>query len=462
MTKDLTKGNVWKTLLLFAIPMVLGNVFQQLYNIADTIIVGRTIGAEAIGAVGVSFPIVFMQIAISVGIGIGCSVIISQLFGAKNLKEVKKASYTSLICAFIGGIIFTIIGEIIAKPILVFLKTPEAIMIPATEYLRVIFYGSLAVFIYNVATAIFNALGNSKAPLVFLVLSTILNIFLDIYCIVNLKMGVKGAAVATIISQIISAILAFTYLMFKLRKITDDKIEKYFDLELFKSISKIALPSMLQQSFVSLGMMALQGAANLFGTNIVAGYTAACKIDAIVIIPILNLSNALATFVAQNIGAKKINRVKEGLKVSMIISLIFCITIAIVIYNFGDIFINMFLNDNAAANKEVVAFGVKYLQKLCIYYIIMAIFFNTCSVLRGAGEMKSFLASSILNMGVRIVFANTMVKVIGQNAIWYAIVAGWVVGGAISCVEYFKGNWKEVKVIQNDSKEKLIEAEEIV
>lgn len=460
MTKDLTKGNVWKTLLLFAIPMVLGNLFQQFYNIADTIIVGRTIGAEAIGAVGVSFPIVFMQIAVSVGIGIGSSVIISQLFGAKKLKEVKKASYTSLICTVIGGLIFTLIGEIIARPILVFLKTPEPIMVAALDYLRVIFYGSLAVFVYNVSTAIFNALGNSKAPLVFLTISTIMNIFLDIYCIVNLKMGVKGAAVATVISQVVSALLAIIYLMIKLREIDDEKIEKYFDFNLFKSISKIALPSMLQQSFVGFGMMALQGAANLFGTNVVAGYTAACKIDAIVILPILNLSNALATFAAQNIGAKKIERVKEGFKVSMIASVIFCISIAFVIYNFGDVFINMFLNDNAAANAEVVAFGTKYLQKLCIYYILMAIFFNTCSILRGAGEMKSFLASSIVNMVVRIAFANIMVKYIGQNAIWYAIVAGWVVGGAISAFKYLQGTWMEIKVIEEDKETNLVEVEE--
>ena len=460
MTKDLTKGNVWKTLLLFAIPMVLGNLFQQFYNIADTIIVGRTIGAEAIGAVGVSFPIVFMQIAVSVGIGIGSSVIISQLFGAKKLKEVKKASYTSLICTVIGGLIFTLIGEIIARPILVFLKTPEPIMLAALDYLRVIFYGSLAVFVYNVSTAIFNALGNSKAPLVFLTISTIMNIFLDIYCIVNLRMGVKGAAVATVISQVFSALLAIIYLMIKLRGIDDEKIEKYFDFKLFKSISKIALPSMLQQSFVGFGMMALQGAANLFGTNVVAGYTAACKIDAIVILPILNLSNALATFAAQNIGAKKIERVKEGFKVSMIASVIFCISIAIVIYNFGDVFINMFLNDNAAANAEVVAFGTKYLQKLCIYYILMAVFFNTCSILRGAGEMKSFLASSIVNMAVRIAFANIMVKHIGQSAIWYAIVAGWVVGGTISVFKYLQGTWMEIKVIEEDKETNLVEVEE--
>ena len=460
MTKDLTKGNVWKTLLLFAIPMVLGNLFQQFYNIADTIIVGRTIGAEAIGAVGVSFPIVFMQIAVSVGIGIGSSVIISQLFGAKKLKEVKKASYTSLICTVIGGLIFTLIGEIIARPILVFLKTPEPIMLAALDYLRVIFYGSLAVFVYNVSTAIFNALGNSKAPLVFLTISTIMNIFLDIYCIVNLRMGVKGAAVATVISQVFSALLAIIYLMIKLRGIDDEKIEKYFDFKLFKSISKIALPSMLQQSFVGFGMMALQGAANLFGTNVVAGYTAACKIDAIVILPILNLSNALATFAAQNIGAKKIERVKEGFKVSMIASVIFCISIAIVIYNFGDVFINMFLNDNAAANAEVVAFGTKYLQKLFIYYILMAVFFNTCSILRGAGEMKSFLASSIVNMAVRIAFANIMVKHIGQSAIWYAIVAGWVVGGTISVFKYLQGTWMEIKVIEEDKETNLVEVEE--
>lgn len=455
MTKDLTRGSVAKTLLLFALPMLIGNIFQQLYNIADTIIVGRKIGPDAIGAVGVSFPIVFLLIAVSMGIGIGCSVIVSQLFGAKKLNEIKKASYTALICATICGIVFTVVGASISKPILEFLKTPANIMNMSVEYLKIIFYGSLFVFIYNVSTSIFNALGNSKTPLVFLIISAVLNIFLDLYCIVNLKMGVAGAAVATIISQGIAALLAVVYLIYKLHNLNSEKVDKIFDLELLKTMSKIALPSMLQQSFVSLGMMALQGVVNTFGSDVVAGFTAACKIDSIAMMPILNISNALATFAAQNMGARKIQRVKDGLKASMIASVIFSIIIAFLIFNFGELFIQMFLE--GGQNAAVIAFGVEYLKKICIYYVIMAVFFNTASILRGAGVMKSFVTSSIMNMVTRIIFAYSMVGILGKSTIWYSIVAGWVLGGIISTVTYLKGNWQNVNVVSEDIEE--IEAE---
>ncbi len=455
MTKDLTKGNVSKTLLLFALPMIIGNIFQQLYNIADTIIVGREIGADAIGAVGVSFPIVFLLIAVSVGIGIGCSVIISQLFGAKKYKEIKKASYTALISAFICGSVLTFVGLAISEPILKLLKTPSNIMVMSVEYLKIIFCGSVFVFLYNISTNIFNALGNSRTPLVFLILSAVLNIGLDYYFIVNVKMGVAGAAFATVISQGVAAVLAVGYLIYRLRKLNNEKVEKIYDVNLLNKMSKIAIPSMLQQAFVSLGMMALQGVVNTFGSDIVAGYTAACKIDSIAMMPILNLSNALATFTAQNMGAKKVERVKDGFKVSIIASVIFTIVITILIFNFGPQLIEMFLDGNS--NKAVIDFGVEYMKNICIFYIIMAIFFNSASVLRGAGVMKSFFASSVINISIRIIFSYAFVTILGKAAIWYAIVAGWTLGGIVSMTTYLKGNWKKVEVLKED--EEVIEAE---
>lgn len=455
MTKDLTKGSVTKTLLMFALPMLIGNIFQQIYNIADTIIVGRKVGPDAIGAVGVSFPIVFLLIAISMGIGIGCSVIISQLFGAKKMQEIKKASYTALICSLICGLAFTVIGALISRPILELLKTPENIMVMSVEYLKIIFYGSVFVFIYNVSTSIFNALGNSKTPLVFLIISAVLNIVLDLYCIVNLKMGVAGAAYATIFSQGVAALLAALYLLIKLRKLTDEKVDKIFDVDLLKMMSKVAFPSMIQQSFVSIGMLALQGVINTFGSDVVAGFTAACKIDSIAMMPIMNLSNALATFTAQNMGGKKIDRVKSGFKSSIISSLIFSIIIAILIFNFGGVFIGMFLEETS--NRAVIDFGVKYLKNISIFYILMAFMFNSGSILRGAGQMKPFMLSTILNMVVRIVFAYVFSETLGVSVIWYSIVVGWLFGGAVSMLAYLSGTWQKTKIVKEEAE--IMEAE---
>lgn len=457
MTKDLTKGNVNKTLLLFALPMLIGNIFQQLYNITDTIIVGHKIGADAIAAVGVSFPIVFLLIAVSVGIGIGCNVVVSQLFGAKKYKEIKKASYTALISAFICGSILTYLGLSISEPILNLLKTPSNIMVVSEEYLNIIFCGSVFVFLYNVSTNIFNALGNSRTPLVFLILSAILNIGLDYYCIVNLKMGVAGAAYATIIAQGVAAFLAVVDLIYRLQKLNNEKVDKIYDVSLLKTMSKIAIPSMLQQAFVSLGMMALQGVVNRFGSDVVAGYTAACKIDSIAMMPTLNLSNALATFTAQNIGAKKIERIKQAFKVSIITSVIFTIVIILLIFNFGPQFIQMFLD--GTSNEAVIDFGVEYMKNICVFYIIMAIFFNSASILRGSGLMRGFIVSSVVNISVRILFAYAFVGILGKASIWYSIVAGWTLGGIISTSIYLKGTWKTTKVLEED--EEIIETDKI-
>ncbi|MEG0073504.1 MAG: MATE family efflux transporter [Clostridia bacterium] len=459
MTKDLTKGNVPKTLLAFALPMLIGNIFQQVYNIADTIIVGKKIGEEALAAVGVSFPIVFLLIAISLGIGIGCSIIISQLFGAKKMKDVKTASYTALIASLVVGTIFTAIGIAISMPILQMLKTPDNIIKMAEEYLVIIFAGSIFVFVYNVTTSIFNALGNSKTPLVFLILSAVLNIVLDLYFIVDLKMGIGGAAFATIISQAIAAACSLIYLIKKLRTITSEKADKIFDVTLLKTMAKIALPSMLQQSLVSVGMMAVQGVVNSFGSNVVAGFTAACKLDSIAMMPIINVSNALATFTAQNMGAKKVPRVKEGLRASIISCCIFSVIIAVIMYAFGENFINAFLDENS--NTEIVLFGAKYLKSISVFYILMAFMFCSSAVLRGSGTMKAFMLSTVLSIVIRIVSAYALAPVIGSSSIWVCIIIGWGAGAIISLYAYLKGNWQNTKTCVTEEEINEITLEEL-
>ena len=460
MTKDLTKGSVTKTLLMFALPMLIGNIFQQVYNIADTIIVGQKLGKDAIAAVGVSFPIVFLLIAVSMGIGTGASVVISQLFGAKKMQDIKKASYTAIICSVIAGLIFTVGGALITRPILGALNTPENIMVMSEEYLRIIFFGSIFVFVYNICTSIFNALGNSNTPLIFLIISAILNIVLDIYFITQLNLGVGGAALATVIAQSVAAIFAFIYLLIRLRKLTAKKVDKLFDTKLLKDIAKIGLPATIQQSFVSMGMMLLQGVVNSFGSDVVSGFTAACKIDSIAMMPILNLSNAVATFTAQNIGANKIDRVKQGLKSSILSALIFSIVIAVLIFNFGNVFIEMFLDGDG--NKEVIDFGVTYLRGISIFYLMMAFMFNFGAVLRGAGAMKVFMLSTLSNMIIRIGFAYMFKDSLGVDVIWMCIPVGWFVGTVVGAFGYFRGDWLNTNIISKEERkiiEEIVEAE---
>lgn len=447
MVKDMTKGNSAKILFYFAIPMILGNMFQQLYNIIDSIIVGNFVGAEALAAIGVSYPITFICITIANGAGIGCGVIISQYFGGKQITKMKSSIYTSIISIGIAGLILTIIGIIFVKKILLFMNTPYNIINDAEAYLRIYFIGVVFLFIYNISNSAFNALGNSKTPLIFLIGSSILNVILDLIFVTKFNMEVKGAAYATLIAMCISAVLSCIYLLIKVQKIEENAIKKakIFDINILKDMSKIAFPSILQQSIVSIGNLLVQSLINSFGSVVIAGYTAAAKIDSITILPMVSMSNSVSTFTAQNIGAKKDERIKSGYKAAILMIGIFCVFAASMLFIFGNNIVGMFVDGES--NKDVINVGVNYMRIVSSCYFLMGLMVITNGILRAAGDMKFFLGSTIINLGVRVCMSYTIAQFTGVNGIWYAIPLGWVCASIFSVLRYKSGKWKNKIVI---------------
>ncbi|HBL06862.1 MAG TPA: MATE family efflux transporter, partial [Clostridium sp.] len=311
---DMTIGNPFKILWTFSLPMLLSSLFQQLYNIVDSIVAGKFIGVNALAAVGASYPITALFIAVAVGSSMGCSVVVAQIFGSKKYTTMKSAISTAIISLTSLSIILTILGSIFCKPLMRLLHTPENIFSDSALYLQIYISGIIFLFLYNTATAIFNGLGDSKTPLYLLIFSSIFNIILDLVFVITFKMGVSGVAWATFIAQGLSSILAIVCLIMRLRKIEVTEKYPYFSSYILKRISRIAIPSIMQQSFISVGQICVQGLVNSYGAIVVAGYSAAFRVHTIALTSMSTMSSALSSFTAQNIGAKKISRVREGYK----------------------------------------------------------------------------------------------------------------------------------------------------
>lgn len=443
-TKDMTVGSPAKTLFFFAIPMVLGNLFQQFYNIIDSMVVGNFVGADALAAVGASTAFSMLFIAVAIGTGIGSSVVVSQFFGSKRMGEMMTAIYTALITIFTLSIIFLVVGLVISRPMLRLMNTPEEIFEGALTYLQIYFYGLPFLFMFNILNSIFNALGVSYIPLVLLGACSVLNIVLDLLFVIEYGMGIAGVAWATLIAQGVSAIVSFTWLMIRLRDVRKEIAEKYsfYSVAILKEMGYVAVPSVIQQSIVAMGTLAVQGLVNTFGAESMAGYTAATKIDMIAIMPMVNVGNAVSTFTAQNIGAAKPERVKKGFRAGTVMSLAIAFSITILLFVCGETFVGAFMD--SATNKEAIRVGVEYLRVVGMCYFMMG-FMNCCNgVLRGSSDMKWFMASTLVNFSVRVVAAYSLASTaLGMKAIWYSIPVGWIIGIVISYGRYRSGRWKE-------------------
>lgn len=449
MIKDMTNGSPSKILFYFALPMVVGNIFQQLYNIVDSIIVGNFVGINALAAVGASYPITFVLITVANGASIGCSVVISQLFGAKDITKMKSSIYTALLSVGILGLILMLLGLVFNENILRLLQIKDNILNDASAYMNIYFLGTIFLFIYNISTSSFNALGDSKTPLAFLIFSSIINVFLDLLLVGKFNMGVKGAAIATFIVQSISALLSLTFILKRVKSIQvidmHERKIKIFDLEIFKCMCKISIPSTLQQSIVSIGNLLVQALVNSYGVVTIAGYTAATKIDSITILPMSNLSNAVSNFTAQNIGGKKIERVKSGYRSALIMIAIFSISVTILLFVFGQNLIELFINSDS--NQDVIKIGTQYLRIVSVFYFFMGLMVTTNGVLRGSGDIKMFIISTISNLGSRVMFAYFFAYSIGEKGIWYAVPLGWIIASTISVVRYKSGKWKNKSIV---------------
>ena len=348
MVKNLTEGRPLNLLFFFALPMVAGNLFQQLYNMVDTAVVGKFVGEDAVAAVGSSFPIVFLSVAVASGLSMGCTVVVSQLFGAGRIHEMKTTISTAIISLGVLGLLIMGLGTLLAGPLLQLLGTDPDIMADSRTYLQIYFGGAVFLFLYNTLNGIYNAQGDSKTPLIFLMISSLTNIVLDLLFVIRFGMGVAGVAWATLIAQGLCAVASLLVLLRRMRRMPCEPEKQGVKLPLFhmvavKRIAQIGLPSMLQQSLVSLSMMMMQGLVNSFGKVLVAGYTAATKIDSLAMLPNMNISNAMSSFTAQNIGAGKYERVKEGLKACLLMVAVFSLLITVIIFLFGNQLLSLFL-----------------------------------------------------------------------------------------------------------------------
>ncbi|MCF8379472.1 MAG: MATE family efflux transporter [Bacteroidales bacterium] len=436
--KDLTVGREGRNILIFTIPLLIGSVFQQMYNIVDSIVVGRYIGKEALAAIGNAFPIMFTLIALIIGIAFGGTIIVSQYFGAKDYDKVRKTIGTIYILMFSMAAFLSLIGLVFLDPILSLVDIPAEIYDQAKAYIQIIIGGIIVFFGFNGTTAILRGLGDSKTPMYFMIISTIANIFLDILFVVKFQWGIEGAAWATIISQGGAFITAVIYLN-KTHKLISIRIKDFvFDYKIFIQTLRIGLPTGFQQTFVALGMMALIKIVNNFGTDVIAAYSVAGRIDAIAMQPAMVFSQGLAAFVGQNIGAGKQERVKKGLRATLLMSSAVSIVISLLIISFRSGLMVQFNSD-----PEVIRIGGEYLLIVSAFYILFSIMFTYGGVLRGAGDTLIPMFITLFALWViRIPIAWWLSGKIGETGIWWAIPMGLATGALFSYLYYLTGRWK--------------------
>lgn len=442
---DMITDHPGKALLMFVIPMILGNLFQQFYNIADSVIVGRFVGEQALAAVGASYAITNVFIAIAIGGGNGSAVVVSQFFGAGKYGKMKTAVFTTLINFIAISLCLGMVGIALNDQILTWVNTPADIFEDAGVYLSIYFMGLPFLFMYNVQASIFNSLGDSKKPLYLLIFSSLLNIVLDLVFVIYFGQGVRGVAVATLIAQGISAVISFLLLMKKLKGYQTDEKYGYYDKDMVTSMVRIAVPSTLQQSIVHIGILLVQAVVNNFGSAALAGYSAGTKIESLSIVPMLAIGNAMSTFTAQNIGAGKIERVKEGYKMSYVLIFVTGLFLCIMYQLFGGFFVSMFLEDTSG---EAYAVGISFVKFLSFFYSFIGLKQATDGLLRGAGDVVAFTTANLVNLSIRVIVTNVFAPIYGIQVAWMAVPMGWVANYAISFSWYLTGKWKRIKVIK--------------
>ena len=444
MIKDMTEGTPSKVLLSFAVPMMLSGMFQQFYNIADSVIAGQFAGSNAVAAVGASYPITMLFIAIATGSGVGCSVIVSNFFGAKDYSKLKTTIATSIITIILLSLGLTLLGTIICNPLMHLMNTPSDIFGDSALYLRIYIWGLIFLFVYNITTSIFNGLGDSKTPLYFLIFSSLFNVVLDYVFVANFSLGVAGVAWATFIAQGISSILSIGCLIGRIKKLKTTEHYEYFSWSILGHISHIALPSILQQSIVSIGQLLVQALVNSYGTTVLYGYSAAIKIDSFFKIVIISMGNAVSNFTAQNLGGQKPKRVKKGYTSSLFVMLIYCIVAFIICLVFSPSLISIFLDSKTdpALIKDVISIGTSYMMIVSAGYFACAVLLVNNGILRGSAYMLGFTTATLTDLFVRVGAAYILAHWFGYSAIWYSIPLGWSIGTLVSFGFCFKNTHK--------------------
>ena len=473
-----------RSLFFFALPMILGNLFQQFYTTVDSIIVGQFVGEDALAAVGASYSLTTVFIMIAIGGGIGASVITSQYLGAGLYRKMKTSVSTALITFLVLSLVLSVIGLLGNRAILIGLNTPGNILSDAVLYLEIYFLGLPFLFMYNILSSIFNALGNSRTPLYLLIFSSLLNIGMDLVMVQTFHLGVAGVAIATVIAQGLSAVISFCLLLRLLGTYRDEtntktvnagegKAEadgteanstevngtearnaeetdagkrKLYDFAMLGNMIKVAIPSMVQQSIVSIGMLLVQSVVNGFGSSVLAGYTAGMRIESICIVPMIATGNAVSTFTAQNLGAGQPERVRKGYVAGVRMVAAFAVLTCLILTVFHGPIINAFLEEGSDA--AAFATGNDYLTFIAFFFVCIGMKAITDGVLRGAGDVVVFTLANLINLGIRVSFAFGFAGVIGVEAVWFAVPMGWTTNFVISFIRYLSGKWSQKKLIK--------------
>ena len=442
MNKDLTVGKPESVLCKFCLPLFGSIIFQQLYNIADSFVAGKFIGESALAAVGNSYEITLIFIAFAFGCNIGCSVLAAQLFGAKRYKDLKSAVYTALISSTVLCAILMAVGMIFCDGLLHLIQTPDDVFADSKLYLDIYILGLPFVFLYNVATGIFSALGDSRTPFIFLACSSLSNIGVDILFVTAFKMGVAGVAWATFLCQGVSCVLALIVVFCRFRTIKTDGMEgrvRIFSWRFFGNFAVIAIPSILQQSFISVGNIVIQSIINGFGTAVMAGYSAAVKLNNMVITSLTTLGNGISNFTAQNLGAAKYDRIRAGFRAGLKLVFALCLPL-VLLYEFaGRWLVYIFLDNPTGAAMDT---GMLFLRIISPFYFVVAAKLVSDGILRGAGMMKKFMVATFTDLVLRVALAEILSQTaLGTVGVWLSWPIGWVIGAIISIVFYATTKW---------------------
>lgn len=443
MNKDLTVGRPESVLWRFCMPLFGSIIFQQLYNIADSFVAGKFIGENALAAVGNSYEITLIFIAFAFGCNMGCSVVVSKLFGAKDYHKMKTAVYTACIFSAIVCAVLMLIGIAGSGTLLRLIRTPDEVFADSKLYLDIYAWGLPFVFFYNIATGIFSALGDSKTPFYFLAVSSTANIGVDIWFVKAFQMGVAGVAWATFLCQGISCVLAMFVVFRRLAKIEGKEKAAIFDTQILMQIVEIAIPSTLQQSFISLGNIVIQSIINGFGAPVMAGYSAAVKLNNLVITSFTTLGNGISNYTAQNLGAKKLARIKEGFRVGIKMVWMLSLPLFLLYFFGGSIVLKLFMDQPTELAMQT---GLNFLRILSPFYFVVSAKLVADGILRGAGMMSRFMVATFTDLILRVVLAFVFSKTaLGATGIWCAWPIGWCVATVISIWFYRRGPWQQTK-----------------
>ncbi|MEG0742123.1 MAG: MATE family efflux transporter [Clostridia bacterium] len=441
MATELTTGNPERVLWRYSLPLFGSVVFQQLYNIADSVVAGKFIGENALAAVGNSYEVTLIYLAFAVGLNIGVSVVTARLFGAKRVGELKTAINTAFLFSTALCVALMAIGFLFSPALLHAIRTPDEIFSDTLLYLNIYTGGLPFLFLYNIATGIFAALGDSKTPFWFLAASSISNIALDILFVAEFHMGVAGVAWATFLCQGVSCLLAVWALLRHVSRMQADEKPRLFSMPILGSIIRIALPSTLQQSFISVGNILIQSIINGFGTSAIAGYAAAVKFNNFAVTSFSTLGNGMSNFTAQNLGAGLPKRVRQGLRASLKLMAVVVTCFAAVYLLFGNQVIRLFLN---AENAEALTIGVQFLKVVSPFYYVVAIKLATDGVLRGAGRMDEFMIDTLTDLVLRVALAFALALPFGILGVWWSWPIGWALGTLLSVFFYRRGRWESL------------------